>query len=444
MRHLLELLLPARLGMPFRRIFAAAGASNVGDGILLAAGPLLVASLTRDPFLISLALLAQQLPWFLVSILAGVVADRVSRVRLLVLAESTRVVALLGIVVLLLTGTLTVWWLYALLFVVGLGEVFFDNAWNAMVPDAVPHVHLGVANARMSVLFNVGNQLAGPAIGGALFALGAVWPLSTTALLLVVAIVVLLRLRVDRPPRPEGTETGPILTGGVAARIRRSTTSGLRWLWGNDAIRTLFLAITLLNVTFGMTWSVLVVVAHERLGLSDVGYGLLLACSAVGGIAGALLFGRLERHFSYGTLMRVCLTLEVLLHAALALTTHPIVAGVILVVFGAYASVWGVLGRTVQSRVIPSHIRGRVSSVYLLGVFGAIAVGAPVGGWIAQQFGVTTTLWAAAAVTAVIVVAVWRQLPSIGRAGGSGAAGPDGSTPPIPPTPPVPDPLGQD
>ena len=424
MGRLFELLLPAKLGRSFRRIFAAAGAANVGDGILLAAGPLLVAQLTSDPLLVSLAMLAQQSPWFLVGILAGIVADRAPRVPLLIASGTLRVLALATIAGLLLTGTLNLGLLYALLFTIGVGEVFYDNAWGAVVPDAVPHQHLGVANARVALLLNVGNQLAGPAIGGALFALGAIWPVSATTLLIALGVVILLRLRVTPPARPEGTDTAAIVLGGALVRVRHDLTSGLRWLWRHPAVRTLGLVLAALNVTFGMTWGVLVLYATERLGLGSTGYGVLLACSAVGGIVGAAVFARLEARFSYGSIMRFCLALEVALHGALALTSHPVVAGVILAVFGFYATLWGTTSTTVRGRATPSHLRGRITSVYLVGGFGGVALGAPLGGFIGQQFGIVTTLWVACAVTAVIVAAVWRQLPSIGRAG---AAGPEGS-----------------
>lgn len=426
MHRLLELLLPAKLGRPFRRIFAAAGAANLGDGILLAAGPLLVAQLTRDPLLVALALVAQQAPWFVVGILAGVVADRVPRVQLLVASGTLRVLALVGIAALLLTGALGLWPLYALLFVIGVGEVFYDNAWGAVVPDAVPQRHLGVANARIGLLLNVGNQLLGPAIGGALFAFGAIWPISSTAVLVALGVVILLRLRVAPPPRPDAgadaqgrpsLDTAAISLGGTAARARHDFTSGMRWLWGHVAVRTLFIAITALNVTWGMSWGVLVLYATERLGLDATGYGVLLACSAVGGIAGSLSFGHVEGRFGYGTIMRCCLALEILLHGALALTTHPVVAGAILVVFGFYATLWGTTSMTVRGRATPSHVRGRVTSVYLVGMFGGVSLGAPIGGAIGQRFGVVATMWVACAATAVIVALVWRMLPMIGRAG---------------------------
>lgn len=415
--HLIERLLPERLGRAFRRIFAIAGLANLGDGILMAAGPLLVAQLTSDPLLISLALVAQQSPWFIVGLLAGVVADRVPRVPLLVAAQTLRIVALAGITALLLTGALSIWVLFGLLFLIGIGEVFFDNTWAAMIPDAVPKAHLGAANARAAILNNVFNQMAGPALGGALFALGALWPLSSTTILLALGTVLLLRLRLPAAAREPSPETAAIALKGAGARIRHDFTSGLRWLWGNAPVRTLFLVITTVNITFGMTWSVLVVWAQERVGVDAVGYGLLLAASAIGGVAGAALFGRLERRFSYGTMMRVCLSLEVAVHALLAVTTNPIVGAVVLVLFGGYATVWMTTSQTVRGRAVPTHVRGRVTSIYLLGAFGAVSIGAPIGGLIAQQFGVVATMLVACAGTAVIVASVWRQLPAIGRAG---------------------------
>src|SRR5690606_33374096 len=115
---------------------------------------------------------------------------------------------------------------------------------------------------------------------------------------------------------------------------------GVRWLWRHAAIRTLALVIASFNITWGAAWSVLVLWSLNRVGVGEVGFGLLTTASAVGGILGTTAYGWLERRFDPATLMRPCLLLEVLMHGALALTTVPWVALALMFGFGLYSIIW--------------------------------------------------------------------------------------------------------
>lgn len=422
----LERLLPAKLGGPFRRVFASSLAGNLGDGLLLSAGPLLVARLTPDPLLISLAPVASQLPWIALSLFAGILADRMPRVRLMVLASTGRALVLGGLVALLLTGALTIPLLYLALVALGVFEVLLDTTWVSCVPDLVPSEHLGLGNARLAASQLVMNHLAGPALGGALFALGAALPYGAAGVTTLLALWAIAGLRM---PEHRGETTGSIPVGGAIARVRRELGSGFRWLWGHAAIRSLAIILFAFNITFGMTWGVLVVYAKEVLGLDAAGYGLLMTASAIGGLLGTACYGMLERRFSYAGMMRTLLCVEVLVHLGFALTTSWAVAAALLFVFGAYGTIWGTISGTIRGRAVPSRMRGRVSSVYLLGMFGGTALGSPLGGLLAQQAGVTTTMWWAGLGTALVLAIVWRMIPAIGAAGEHGpedeAATPD-------------------
>lgn len=412
---LVERLAPAALGGPFRRILAASVVANLGDGILLAAGPLLAASITSDPLLIALAATAVQLPWVLVSLLAGIVADRAPRVRIMVIASWARAAVLAGLVALIVVQALTMPLLLIALLLLGTAEVFLDTTWLSTVPDAVPSEQLGVANARLSASELVMNELAGPALGGVLFALGHAVPYGATAMTTILAVLALAGLVVphhamsadDEAPREEA----------VWRRRRRELAEGFRWLRSSPPVRTLTIVIFAFNITFGMTWGVLVLYADEVLGLDAAGFGLLMTVSAVGGLLAAGAFGWLERRASYARMMQTLLVIEVLVHVALACSADWIPAAITLFCFGAYSTVWGTLSATIFGRAVPSRMRGRVSSIYLLGSYGGLAIGMPLGGAIAQQAGITAPMWWAAGGTALVLALVWPMLPMIGRAG---------------------------
>jgi predicted MFS family arabinose efflux permease len=188
---------------------------------------------------------------------------------------------------------------------------------------------------------------------------------------------------------------------------------GLRWLWNSPSVRTLVLVIVTFNVTWGASWSVLVLYATEHLGTGPVGFGLLTTAAAVGGLLSTSAYGWLERHVPLGTLMKTCLTLEVLLHLGLAVTSTQWVATLILFGFGCYAFVWGTLSTSVRQRAVPTELQGRVGSVYRVGVYGGIVLGNLIGGLLARSYGILAPYWVGFVVTGLFLALIWRQLTLI-------------------------------
>ena len=192
---------------------------------------------------------------------------------------------------------------------------------------------------------------------------------------------------------------------------------GFQWLLGHPPMRTLALTIVTFNVTFGAAWSVLVLYATQQLGMGAVGFGLLTTAIALGGLIGAAIYGRLERRFSLGNIMRVGLVIETLTHLSLALTREPIVALAVMVVFGAHATIWGTTSTAVRQRAVPDALLGRVTGVYTVAIFGGIVVGTPIGGLLARQFGITAPFWFGFVGSALLVAILWRRLLQIGASG---------------------------
>ena len=260
----------ARLGSAFGRLWAAAAVSNVGDGVALAAGPLLLASLTSDPALVAGAMFVQQLPWLLFALPAGVYVDRLDRRHLIVSVNLVRAAVVGGLAVAVATGTATVALVYAALFVVGAMETLADNASTALLPAVVPADQLPRANARLMGVQLVGNHLLAPPLGAALFVAAAALPFGLNAATFLVAAVLLATLRgrfrpvSDQPHRP----------------LRHDIATGMRALLGHPVLRMLAVCLCLMNVTLVGAFAILVLYARERLGLSEVGFGLLLAASA--------------------------------------------------------------------------------------------------------------------------------------------------------------------
>ncbi|WP_138760196.1 MFS transporter [Modestobacter altitudinis] len=401
-----EVLVPARLGTGFRWLLASSWTSNLGDGIALAAGPLLVASLTRDAFLVALAATVQWLPPLLFGLLAGALTDRLDRRLIVATVDVCRAVVLTVLTLAVATGSVSIVAVLAALFVLATAEVFADNSSQTLLPMLVAREDLAVANSRLQTGFVTVNQLAGPPLGAALFTVGAAWALGVQAVVVLLGAV--LVTRVVLPPR--APDEGP------RPALRHDITEGLRWVRHHAAVRTLVLTITIFNVTFGAAWSVLVLYATERLGLGEIGFGLVTTVSAAGGVAGTVAYGWITRRVSLGDLMRIGLVIETLTHLALALTSSPWVALPVFFVFGAHAFVWGTTSITVRQRAVPQALQGRVGSVNLVGVFGGLVVGSGIGGVLAQHGGVTAPFWFAFAGSAVFVVLIWRSLRHVAHA----------------------------
>ena len=407
MGNIVEGLVPARLGTGFRWLLASSWTSNLGDGIAVAAGPLLVASLTGNAFLVSLAALLRWAPPLVFGLYAGALSDRLDRRRIVMAADAFRAVVLVALVALMAADRLTVAVALVVLGLLTTAEVFADNAAATLTPMLVHRDDLAVGNARLQAGFLTLNQLVGPPIGAALFAAGLAWPFVAETVLVGAGVLLVSRLVLPAHDTPAAER--PI-------GVRHAVVEGLRWTVRHPAVRTLSLTILVFNVTFGAAWSVLVLYASQRLGLGPVGFGLLTTVSAVGGLLGTGLYGRLTRRVSLGNVMRAGLIIETLTHLALAVTTSAWVASAVFFVFGAHAFIWGTTSITVRQRAVPTHLQGRVASVHTISVFGGLVVGSVIGGVLADRVGVTAPFWFAFAGSAVFVALLWRELTRIAHA----------------------------
>ena len=371
--------------------------SNLGDGITLVAGPLLAASLTRDPALVAGLTFAQRLPWLLFSLLSGALVDRLDRRRLMAAVDLFRtvVVGVLGIAVVLGWASLPL--MYVAFFLLGTAETLFANASIAIMPAVVPVERLERANGRLFAAELSANEFAGPPIGGALFAAAAALPFLVDAGTFAASAALLLalrgRFRVAAAEGPAGTT--------IAAEIAE----GLAWLLRHRLLLVLAIMLGAGNLTFSATFSVLVLLAQDVLGLGSVGYGVLLTAGGVGGVLGSLLAERVGARLGTGRALFLVLLVQGPAFAVIALSGNPFVVGAMVAVEALAAFVWNVLTFALRQTLIPEGLLGRVTSAYRLVGVGSGALGAVVGGLLAREFGLTAPYWFAAAVTLTVAFA---------------------------------------
>lgn len=404
--RLLDAVAPPRLGAGFRLLLGSSWLNALGGGMAVAAGPLLVASQTSDPRLISLAALLDWLPGSLFGLYAGVLADRHDR-RLLMLLGNVLRLAILGVLVLMLvTGWVTIWLVLVTMLALGIADTLARAASWPVLAMLVERRDLGVANARFQFGWMGINRLVAPPIGAALFAVGSFWPFLTQLLCAGLAVLLLVQLVLPPHGTPADQRTHAL----------RDIRQGWTWAWHNPAIRALNLQIVTFNVAYGAVFGTMVLYARERLGLAAVGYGLLISSIAVGGVIGSFAYGWVERHVHIRDIMRYGLIWEVSTWGILAWTTHWWVALPVLGLFGVHEGFWGATASSVQQRAIPPELQGRVSSVYQMLMMGGLVVGAGLSGQLADRWSITAPYWFGFGCAAIMLVLLWVELGRIAHA----------------------------
>jgi MFS family permease len=384
------------LGPEYWKLWAASTISNLGDGITLTAGPLLAASLTRDPVLVAGVAFAQRVPWLLFPLISGALVDRLDRRRVMGYVDAARMalIGALGVAVLLGGASLPL--MYAIFFLMGTLETLFDNASQAILPAVVSRDRLERANSRLLGAQIVSNELAGPPLGGFLFGVAVAVPFLLDAGTFAAAAALILALRGRfRPVRPEGA---PPTT--LAAEIRE----GLRWLWNHRLIRTLAVMLGVFNMTLAATDAIFVLFAQDILGLGSFGYGVLLTSGAVGGIIGSLMADRIILWLGSGRALQAAVLISAVVLSVVALSESAFVVWAAFLLIGMTGVVWNVITVSFRQAVVPQDIFGRVNSVYRLLGWGGISVGALLGGFLARSFGLTAPFWFATAVLAIMFV----------------------------------------
>ncbi len=376
---------PLRIRL-FRTLWIATVASNLGTWLQSVGAAWLMTSLSTSPTLVALVQAATSGPMFLLSLPAGALADVLDRRRLLLLAQSWMLAAAAGLGLLTLTGAIGPASLLLFTFALGLGAALNQPAWQAIIPELVPREELGRAVALGSVGFNIARS-AGPALGGLLVA--AAGPAANFLLNAVSFLGVIVVLYRWRPPEMESVLP--------AERVLGAMRTGLRYVRHAPAVRAVIVRGGTFVLCASALWALLPVVTRQRLGAGPAGYGLLLAALGIGAVLGAFALPRLRRGSSARPLALVATV--VFAGAVLVLAWVQVfwlVALALLAAGGAWLTLLSTLNVAVQTQV-PSWVRARAISVYMLAFFGGLAGGSALWGALAQRFGLAPALTGAAA-----------------------------------------------
>lgn len=341
----------------------------------------LMTSLTMSPFTVSLIQTATTLPIFIVALPAGALADIVDRRQLLIFTQVWMLIAALGLGITTLAGFVSPVVLLFFVFVLSLGAAINGPAWQAIIPELVSREEMPSAVTLGSVGFNIARAI-GPALGG--FVVSLVGPGFT---FLVNAIsfcgVVLVLKRWRRVP-----QESPL----PAERLIGAMRTGLRYVRNAPRVQAVLIHTLIFSVFTCVIWAFLPIIAREFLQLSSVGYGVLLGFFGSGALVGAYLIPLCKSRFSLNRIVAGATILMAIIIVGLATVRSFIAVLVIMAVGGmAWLVLISVFSITVQA-VIPSWVRGRVLSVFMLVFFGGFAGGSMLWGSLAVMVGIPYTL----------------------------------------------------
>jgi MFS family permease len=370
-------------------LLASTGVSMVGQGAVAAAVPLLAATITRDPFGVSLVAAASYAAWLVVGLPAGALVDRWPRRLTMVSADLVRVALLALLAGAVLLDRLALPALIAIVFLIATAGCFFDPAAQATIPAVAgrERVALARANGKLWTLDVLGRSLLGPPLGAALFATAAALPFTLNVVTFLVSAVLLAG--VPRIGRPASADHGQ--------RVSRAVVDGVKFLAKHAELRLLTLGMATYNFGFNIAFATLVLFAQARIGLSASGFGILLAMLALGGIVGGWLAPKVHARVPAAWTYAACLCVQGVAWLAAAFTQDRWVTGSALVVIGLASTVVSVVGGTARQELTPDDLIGRITAgTRVLGI-GAAALGSLVGGAVASATNLTAPMVVAGA-----------------------------------------------
>ena len=329
--------------------------------------------MTDSPFMVALVQAAMTLPMFLLALPAGALSDIVDRRRYLIWVNAGMLIVASTLAILTFGGVMTPWGLLALTFCLGIGAAMLAPAWQATIPELVPSEELGAAVAINGMGINISRAI-GPALGGVLIAAagpGAAFALNAVSFVSILYVL----FRWDREPRRRSP---------LDEHFIGSLRAGVRYVRQSPAMHAVLIRGFAFFVFASAVWALLPVIARDRLGQDAPGYGILLSAVGIGAVAGAALLPPIRRRLSIHAIVAGAALVWGGVMIALANTGDLYLALIVMLFAGwAWMTVLSSLNLTAQ-HAVPSWVRARAMSVYLLVFFGSMAGGATLWGQVAS------------------------------------------------------------
>ena len=383
----------------FNRMWASSIISNLADGVMLAAVPLLAISLTDSPVLISLIGAMVMLPWLLFAIPIGAIVDRVDRRYIFAGANASRSVVVGVLALLIALDHVTIFWLLAAAFIIGVCEVAADTTAQSLIPQILEEKEFEKGNSRLQISETVIQGFIGAPISGFIYAAAIYLPFFINSLGFAISALLALTIPVKylQDIRQEGEEK-------TERRFVADMKFGIAYLFNQKVLRRLVVTTATIGLCYAMGSATMVLFIIKELGLQERFFGVILAIEGVGAILGALVASRTSSKFGRSKVM----TFAIIASSAVLLIqgfSPNIYIFVALATFGGFViSQWNILLMATYQTVIPKELYGRIHGTRRTLVWGAMPLGSLLGGVLAN-FSLRLPLYVGGALACVVSIA---------------------------------------
>jgi MFS family permease len=394
-----------KLGPAFNRLFSASVISNLSDGLLAVAAPLLAISLTKDPVLISMLSAFVMLPWLLFAIPIGLIVDRSDKRLLVTLTNSIRFITAGLVALAISTDTITIYWLLLATFLIGTCEVATDTAAQSLIPVILEKKNFEKANSRMNIAETVIQNFIGAPLSGFLYATAIVLPFILNSLGFLIAAIFVFMIPAHLISQGSSVETTVVEKKSFISEIK----FGLNYLWNDRPLRRLVATTTSLGLFYSLSTSTLILFITEILEVQAKYFGVLMAGAGSGGVLGGILTPVLSKKFGRGAVLAVAIFISSITVLFQGLSPNVWVFGVIGFISTFSITNWNILLMSCYQVLIPAELYGRIHGARRTFVWGVMPIGALLGGVIAHNGlrlplivgGIATTLISLSAFTFV-------------------------------------------
>ena len=382
----------AKLGKNYWRLWTAHATSNLGDGLATVAFPWLASAVTRDPFLIAFITVMSRLPWLIFTLPAGVITDRFDRKKIIVamdIAQGALALVLAGAIYLernslpalnnltastaIETNHLLYWSLVGIALLFGFAEVLRDNAGQTFLPSVVAKENLESANGKLWSAEYVMNSFVGPPLASFLLGVAVYLPFFIhSSTFFIAAGLISLIVTIPKPVSEPEVKTKV----NFGAEIRE----GFSWLWSHQLLRPMAIILGMLNLVGSITAATFILFAQEILETSVFEFAILGTAGAIGGTLGGILGPKISKKLGSGPSLYLTLISMPIMGLVIGLTSNWYIAWVMIAGTTIFAVLWNVITVSLRQSIIPTHLLGRVNSVYRFFAWGSMPIGTLIGG----------------------------------------------------------------
>ena len=394
------------LSRDFWTFWTGQSISAFGSSVTQFALPLLVYELTGSALDLGLAFAAGMLPYPVFGLVIGAWSDRVDRKRLMILTDVARAAVVGTIPLAAAFGVLSVWWIYAVLFVSTTLTIAFQAAEFAAIPALVSRDDLVTANGRIQASFSAASVIGPPVAGLSLAVIALPTLVALDALSFLVSAVSIALIRRELQGRRDRPTTN----------IRADIVEGLRYVLSHPVLRNISAMMALVNFVGSTTYAQIVLFAKARYAASDAEVSLFFAAGPIGVVILSLLAGPLRKRWSFGVVALGALMIDGITVTAMAYTPWVGLAVMLFALGNGLGNLFNINTASLRQAIVPEHMLGRILSIAMVLAWSASPLGALAGAYAIERIGDVALVYAVIGVLMTAIALSFFLFSPLGRA----------------------------